>query len=210
MLIPHLHKALNVACNAMTTEQLKELIENLKTKGVQFDDGLTEQEILQVEQKFNFNFPPDLKQFLKTSLPISKDFYDWRKALTSKDEADRINSMLAWTLDGMLFDIENNDYWFDGWGEKPKTLQEQFEIARRHHQTYPTLIPIFSHRYIPSDPNAEGNPVFSVYQMDIIYYGNDLATYFGNEFHFELSDKFEPLDKPKNKIKFWTRCVENN
>ena len=49
--MPQLHKHLNVACNAMTPQQLKELVENLKTKGVGFDEGLTEQEILQVEQK---------------------------------------------------------------------------------------------------------------------------------------------------------------
>ena len=207
---PHRMQSLNVAFDAMTTQQIEELIKNLKAKSVDFDQGLTQQEILQIEQKFSLKFPPDLNQFLKRSLPTSKDFYNWRKALTSKEETDRINSMLAWTLDGMLFDIEENGFWYERWGKKPKSLDEQFDIAKQYYQTYPKLIPIFSHRYISSDPDIEGNPVFSVHQMDIIYYGYDLASYFANEFHFALSDNFALLDKPKNKIEFWTWCVENN
>jgi len=39
-------------------------------------------------------------------------------------------------------------------------------------------IPVYSHRYLPSEPKATGNPVLSVHQTDIIYYGNDLASYF--------------------------------
>ena len=194
----------------MTTSRIRELIDNLKSKGVQFDKGLTDKETLRVQTKFDFIFPPDLKKFLQTSLPISKHFYNWRKALTSKEETDRINSMFAWTLDGMLFDIEHNNFWYDNWGQRPNSLEEKFEIARQHHVTYPKLIPIFSHRYISSKPSIKGNPVFSVYQMDIIYYGYDLPTYFANEFHFALSDNFELLDEPKNRIEFWTWCVENN
>ena len=194
----------------MTLQQIKELIGNLKAKGVQFDKGLTEEETLQIEQNFTLTFPPDLKQFLQTSLPVSKGFYNWRKALTSKDEEDRISSMLTQTLDGMLFDIENNDFWYDEWGQRPASPEERYDTAKQHYKIYPKLIPIFSHRYISSDPDIEGNPVFSVYQMDIIHYGYDLATYFANEFHFTLSDNFELLNKPKNKIEFWTWCVENN
>lgn len=41
----------------------------------------------------------------------------------------------------------------------------------------PRLIPICSHRYIPEEPHDAGNPVFSVMQSDVIYYGADLANY---------------------------------
>lgn len=194
----------------MTAEQIKELIKNLKTRNVEFDKGLTEEEVLGITERFDFNFPPDLKQFLTTSLPISKNFYNWRKALISKDEADLINSMIAWPLQGMLFDVESNDFWYEKWGEKPTSLDMQFEVAKQYYQTYPKLVPIFSRRYISSEPNIEGNPVFSIYQMDIIYYGYDLATYFANEFHFSLSDNFDLLDRPRNKVDFWTWCADNN
>jgi hypothetical protein len=46
----------------------------------------------------------------------------------------------------------------------------------------PRLIPIYAHRAVPNEPLEAGNPVFSVMQMDIIIYGNDLEQYLHNEF----------------------------
>ena len=42
----------------------------------------------------------------------------------------------------------------------------------------PRLIPLISHRYLPETANETGNPVFSVYQSDVIHYGTDVADYF--------------------------------
>ncbi len=44
------------------------------------------------------------------------------------------------------------------------------------------MIPVFSHRYIPSEPCLPGNPVFSIMGTDILYYGYDLTSYFFAEF----------------------------
>jgi len=60
------------------------LIRLLKGKGIQFDSGMTDIEIIQVETKFNIKFPPDLKQFLQFGLPISKNFVNWRQGLIFK------------------------------------------------------------------------------------------------------------------------------
>jgi len=47
----------------------------------------------------------------------------------------------------------------------------------------PKLIPVYSHRFLPSEPLANGNPVLSVWQTDIIiYHGPDLESYFEREF----------------------------
>lgn len=46
----------------------------------------------------------------------------------------------------------------------------------------PRLLPIYSHRYLLAEPCRAGNPVFSVYQSDIIVYGTDLRTYLLHEF----------------------------
>ena len=43
-------------------------------------------------------------------------------------------------------------------------------------------MPVFGHRMIPDRPHLPGNPVFSVHQTDIIYYGCDLRDYFLHEF----------------------------
>jgi len=108
----------------------------------------------------------------------------------------------------MLFDLQSNDYWINSWGDKPTAYEEKEIIAKQKYLTFPKLIPIYSHRYIPMEPMDEGNPVFSVYQMDIVYYGYDLATYFSNEFHFKLPINFEKVEKPKS-IRFWSNWVSN-
>jgi hypothetical protein len=46
----------------------------------------------------------------------------------------------------------------------------------------PRLVPVFSHRYLPAEPHLSGNPVLSVYQTDIIYYGSNLKRYIAHEF----------------------------
>lgn len=192
----------------MTTEQTKHIIRLLDANGVQFDSGLADDEVLQVETEFNFKFPPDLKLFLQTALPISDRFVNWRLGLESKTEKEEILDRLNWPLEGMLFDLQSNDFWIKSWGDRPNTYEEKELIAKEIYFTLPKLIPIYSHRYIPSRPNKEGNPVFSVHQMDIIYYGYDLATYFANEFSFELTNEFKLLDKPKREIEFWSKWVE--
>jgi hypothetical protein len=49
------------------------------------------------------------------------------------------------------------------------------------------MIPVYSHRYLPAEPCEAGNPVFSIYQTDIIHYGYDLADYFAREFRVDAA-----------------------
>ena len=201
-------KPVNVSINAVKKDNIRHIIRLLTDKGVFFDSGLTDNEVLEVETKFNFKFPPDLKLFLQTALPISDSFVNWRLGLKSTDEADSIVSRLNWPLDGMIFDIQSNEFWVDSWGAMPDNFSNKVEIAKKHYQTYPKLIPIYSHRYIPSRPTENDNPIFSVHQMDIIYYGYNLVTYFANEFKISLKGDFELLEKPVKEIEFWSGLTE--
>jgi hypothetical protein len=54
----------------------------------------------------------------------------------------------------------------------------------------------------------EGNPVFSVYQTDVVYYGYDIVSYFCNEFYIKLPEYTVPSN-PKY-IEFWGKLVESN
>ena len=188
----------------MTLEdKMKLLIQLLKNKGIQFTKGLTDEELITVEADFDFWFPPDWRILLCMESPVSKGFVDWKKALSSRKYENEILERLSWPLEGMLFDIQNNVFWDKQWGKKPDSFEQQKEIAEENIRKYPKLIPIYSHRYIPSTPQEVGNPIFSVYQMDIIYYGFDLATYFRNEFHLNLPDSFEIPQEAKY-IEFWS------
>ena len=110
----------------------------------------------------------------------------------------------------MEFDIEHNAFWMPEWGEKPENLAAAFEIARRAVSKAPFLIPICSHRYLPASPLERGNPIFSVHQTDIIYYGADLLDYLQNEFKFYFGRENMQFSKEPRWIDFWSRLEELN
>jgi hypothetical protein len=178
--------------------------EVLERAGVIFETGLSQAEIQELEQKYGFVFPPDLKDFLMFALPISNGFLNWRQA--SNEEIVR---SLSWPYEGMCFEIEQNSFWLKEWGRSPVSLDEAFAIARKAIEHAPTLIPINGHRYIPDRPCESGNPVFSVYQTDIIYYGRDLADYLGNEFRYYFGRSEYSLGSEIKHIEFWSRFAED-
>lgn len=115
----------------------------------------------------------------------------------------------------MCFDIKNNSFWPSEWGDRPSSLEEAFEIARKVVKAAPTLIPITGHRYIPDRPYEPGNPVFSVYQTDVIYYGSDLFNYLENEFTYYFRGPGEYFygmgEEVRIKdIEFWSKLVQWN
>jgi hypothetical protein len=176
----------------------------LKDAGVVCENGLAEGEIQLVEQSFGFRFPPDLKAFLMCVLPSGKGWPNWRDI-----EDPEIELMLNWPYEGICFDIKNNSFWPAGWGHKPASLSEAFEIAKRKVDASPKLIPILGHRYLPDRPSIAGNPVFSVYQTDIIYYGSNLLTYFQNEFHYYFDRPGYQITTPPRRIEFWSDFVDD-
>ncbi|MFT3705540.1 MAG: hypothetical protein QM802_24435 [Agriterribacter sp.] len=192
----------------MTIQQTKQIINLLAHKGVLFEKGLSDLEVTQVQEKFQILFPPDLKLLLQTQLPISDRFVNWRQGLSDNEVAENIVDRLNWPLDGILWDLRN-DAWLSIWGDKPKKHEDKVAIIKSCYSQVPKMVPIYSHRYIPSDPDNSGNPIFSIHQTDIIYYGFDLATYFSHEFYFELNDSFRIIDRPIRQIKFWSWCVDN-
>ncbi|MBY0459424.1 MAG: hypothetical protein K2V38_19040 [Gemmataceae bacterium] len=159
-------------------------------------DGLSEAETKDIEYQFGFHFPPDLRALLQTGLPVGDWFPDWRGGDVARLECD-----LNWPLEGMQFDIKNNAFWLGEWGPRPASLADAFEVAARAVAAAPRLIPVYSHRYIPADPPKAGNPVFSVYQTDVIVYGADLLSYFAHEFHTVARWHTPPLDV--RAIRFW-------
>src|SRR5437016_10295710 len=150
----------------------------LADAGVAVGAGLTARELERVESVIGAGFPPDLREFLSEGLPLGDRFPNWREP-----DSDAIRGQLDWPFEGMAFDIQHNGFWWDAWGARPASLDEALAIARAQVAAAPRLIPIAGHRYIPAEPALAGNPVFSVHQTDIIYYGSDLVTYLHCELH---------------------------
>jgi hypothetical protein len=162
--------------------------------------GYTQAELDEAQEKFGLRFPADLIDLLRERRPIQG--YDWR----ADDEA--ILAALRWPLEGMLFDVEHSDFWLPSWGERPAAVGERTEVVAKAVAQAPKLIPILAHRYIPEEPNERGNPVLSVYQTDIIYYGNDLGDYFRREFDFALNPSQAGPLNPTRRIPFWSDIIE--
>jgi len=175
------------------------LIERLRILGIRLDRGLTTEELLRAEQTYAIRFPPDLRELLQQALPYGESFPDWRNF--SARNVKSIRESLNWPLDGLLFDVENNRFWPERWGPRPRQLEQAKAAAEKHFEHVPKLIPVRGHRYLPATPYEAGNPVFSVHQTDVIPYGENLADYFEIEYRHKLYEEmnFERI-KP---IDFW-------
>jgi hypothetical protein len=145
--------------------------------GILFERGLSDGELEACEREFGIRFPPDLRAFLNCALPVSDRFPDWRNA--SRDD---LRVWLELPVEGILFDVEHNGFWLPEWGERPADLPAANRRVRTLVARAPKLIPVYAHRMIPDRPHAEGNPIFSVHQTDIICYGCDLRDYLLREF----------------------------
>jgi hypothetical protein len=187
----------------MTLSQAQQLTTCLAARGVYLSSGLSTSETEQLATTFGIVFPPDLLLLLQVALPVSPGFTPWRDALHSPAGAQELQARLTAPLEGLLFDVQLNGFWLPEWGPRPAEAVAREQLVRHQYAHYPRLLSLYSHRYLPALPLLAGNPVFSVYQTDIIYYGYDLAHYLAAEFKFALPTSFRPLTAPQNQIVFW-------
>ena len=174
----------------------------LEKSGVKMTQGLSDEEFAHIERLYGIRFPPDLRQFLSIGLPVSGGWPDWRLAGEQK-----IRDRLAWPLEGIIYDIENNSFWCRDWGPRPTGTASAIQMASQASEAVPPMIPIFSHRYIPAVPSESGNPVFSIYQTDVIYYGANLMDYFQNEFLMAFGRAEYTIASPVREIPFWSQLA---
>lgn len=192
----------------MNQKQVNRIIKLLKEKEVSFDRGLSNDEVERIEERFNICFPDDLKLLLQTALPVSSGFVHWRYGLKGEQGKKEIEQKLRNPKEGILWGVKIGEFWLGKWGIKPDNLQEQKEIAERELMNVPQLIPIFAHRFISSSPDEIGNPVFSIYNTDIIHYGYDLIDYLANEFKIEIPTSYGRIEEPKH-IDFWSDIINS-
>jgi hypothetical protein len=182
----------------MADAMLLSLIAALRDCGVDFAAGLTHPEIDSTEERYGFRFPPDLRAFLQAGLPRGKKFPNWRDG----DEAE-LREWLDLPRRGILFDVEHNGFWLEEWGPRPSSLDEARLVVNKLIAAAPRLIPIYSHRMISSEPLLAGNPIFSVHQTDIIWYGIDLRDYLIHEFFVSKDVGIWPIPESIRRVPFW-------
>lgn len=185
-------------------EEIRKILEN---KNIKMNRGMTEKEIITAENYYNIKFPIDLKELLMSFLPIGDRFYNWNDY--SEENVSKIKDMLQFPIEGIIFDIEEDNFWMDRFGKCPEKIEERVKkfLEYKNKGLIPKLVPIFAHRYMLSDKNIN-YPVISVYQTDIIYYGADLLEYFDNEFNREDDKPIHILNKEIRPIPFWSEIIE--
>jgi hypothetical protein len=165
--------------------------------------GYSHREIDDIQERWNLRFPPDLIDLLLLHRPLvhGPASFDWLLTDTAV-----IQDRLDWPFEGFWFDVAHNGVWWPTWGSKLANDEEQRERLKTVLAEAPKLIPLFGHRYIPDEPCESGNPVFSVYQTDVIYYGANLLDWLERE-----SGTFNMNPWPQVKeIRFWSEAVERN
>jgi len=187
----------------MINEQTaKQILDALRDKGIIVAPGLSEGELQNIEEALSTNLPSDLRIFLGVGLPISHDgnrklFPQWRDDPKTEIARTREDIENAFTSD-----IEKNSYWNVQFGEKPENIEEAKTKALEIIRSWPPLVRIYGHRYLPTEPNAAGNPVFSVWQaLDTVYYGNNLKSYLVKEFGIKVPGQEENKINP---VPFWS------
>jgi hypothetical protein len=158
--------------------------------------GLTETELAGVEQEFGFSFADDHRAFLAERLPTGRGWPDWRDG-----DREQLREKLTMPVEGVLFDVAENGFWYEGWGPQPAEIAEAVTVARRLLMTVPRLVPVYSHRYLPAGRGTSGHPVLSVMQTDIVVYGADLQAYLHHEFDGG------PLQPGRPTVAFWRDLV---
>jgi len=135
------------------------LVEMLKraARSVSFAQGLRELENDCAKENCGFRFPPDLREFLQTALPIGFSFPDWRL----QDDA-RIRESLWLLSNGALFDVGRNDFLLPDRGIRPTGMEGAKAVAIVRFDELPRLTVVFGRRMIPDQPHETGDPISKV------------------------------------------------
>lgn len=120
------------------SDLIAQAIRRLSMSGVRLDRGLSDEEISQIEDTFRFAFGPEHRAFLLAAVPVGQSWPDWRN-----DRQDDLRGRLDWPVDGVIFDVHNNDFWPASWGDRPDAKDERERAARAHlarPETHPGLL----------------------------------------------------------------------
>jgi len=175
-----------------------------QTHAIYGEGGLSPDRIDAIERELRFSLPQDFRYLLENTRDPGGIFFPW-DAFNRKEYDRYIDSL----FEGIAFDIERNNLWMKRWGPRPAELHPAIEIARKDFARWPKLLPLHSHRYLAAEPALPDNPVFSIVQTDIIYYGANLAHYLLNEFVAQ-EWAHHTLNQRPRRIDVWSDFAEGD
>lgn len=174
--------------------------------GVHLEEGLTRGELAAIEQGYGFTFCGIHRRLLARVLPVddrghASGWPDWRSAAP-----EDLQRRLAWPIDSVLFDVVHADFWLHAWGPRPGNGVDAQHVAREWLSRLPPMVPIYGHRYLPSQPCVDDPPVLSIYQTDVIVYGDNLLDYLTRE--FRVGEPSPQAIDEERRIPFWSDLTD--
>lgn len=179
------------------------ILQGLRRRGVLMQAGLTDAELEQVERATGLEFPPDLRTWVQLAVPIAPGFPRWRdfspkatlrsRVFLGGAAALSLSEQLSHPERSLLADVEAGA-WSDVLGPRPEREDAALTLVREALGSAPQLLPVFRHRYLVAEPPTAGNPVISVFGLDVAWAGDDLESYLVSEFsnrHIEFSEAQE-------------------
>ncbi|WP_336704241.1 hypothetical protein [Chryseobacterium indologenes] len=170
--------------------------------------GLSEEQIDQVERKYEVSFTPEHRAFLKILHAIDKkeivEYEDEGELITEErdffynwlaDEKE-VKEIIKGSYNWMKYDVnEKSQVWLNSWGIKPASLEKRIEVFEEWFSHVPALLPLTGLRYVISDENLKWKPIISMGSSDIIVMGWDFRTYLLNEIGNHLDIHIEVFDE---------------
>src|SRR5262245_36368698 len=144
----------------------------LKSQKIKLEDGLSDAEVTCAEDRFRFDFPPDLREFIQVALPVSGGFPNWRS-----ESENTLSRLIERPTRELHFDVDHNGLWLPSWGTRPHDLVASVKEAHGRVRQAPALVPLRWKHYIAAYPHLEGNPIFAISQSDVSCIAVNLATY---------------------------------
>ncbi|MDW9382296.1 hypothetical protein [Chryseobacterium sp. JV558] len=170
--------------------------------------SLSEEQINQIEKKYQVSFTSEHREFLKILHAIDKkeivEYEDEGELITEEctffynwfENEEEIKKILNTPYDWMLDDIDSvNKVWLKSWGIKPASLEKRKEIFDEWFSHVPTLLPLMGTRYIISDVDLVWRPVLSIRGSDIVIMEWDFRTYLLNELRGYLDIHIDVFDE---------------
>jgi hypothetical protein len=152
--------------------------------------GLSDEQINEIEQKYEVRFTREHREFLKVLHAIDKkeivEYEDEGEIITEEsiflynwlEDEDEIRKAMREPYEWMLSDIESvNKVWLKSWGIKPKSQERRKEIFDEWFSHVPLLLPLTNSVFIVSDNSLRWRPVLCVRGSDIVVMGWDFRTY---------------------------------
>ncbi|MGI8678392.1 MAG: hypothetical protein ACR2LX_06860 [Jatrophihabitans sp.] len=176
------------------------LVRWLGSQDCQLEPGLSDEELARAEEHFELIFSPLWRAVLSRVHPVDIDgssrragYPDWR----SRNQL-AVRTLVERPVEGLLFDVADNDFWWTSWGARPADVGSRLRAARTALVTAPRLVPLRGHWYVgPSDDS----PVFSIVQTDL----HIPAVTLGDLPDGRSQEAVPAEDWPIGDVAFWSR-----